>query len=1112
MAELGTLRIDIDANATKSIQELKDVAKNIQGVTKEMRNVAKAGDKAKFAKSAKDVGDLSKASKEAARNAREMSKAFESAVRAQNKSADATAKAKDNFRGFKGQISNTKAEIANLTRRFGAFAAILATIGTFKQAGAVFAELELNSTRAASILTSTGGDFDDTLKRIQGTSIKLASTTEFTARQMASSLQFLAQAGLDTEQALGALPRVVELASISGLDLSRSADIVTNVMSGLSLSVSDLADVNNRLVGTFTSSNTTLDSLGESIKFVGPQAASIGVDFTDLSAAIGLLGNTAIKGSQAGTSLRRALVSIVKPTAAGQAALDKLGVSIEDVQGGNLRRLIEKLDVAKQRLGSDTFNAEAIKAFRVQGALAIASITGQGIEAFDDLKASIDRAAETDIAGGLLARRMDTLDGKIQVVKSSWESFLAGLGDSAAIKSALTVAGAIITFFDSILFLQKRLLGDESVASPTIDLTSTRGIVNFRNEFNKDVDDAVKKRAEEQAALEKKKKILEELAKLGGEGSGGAEDPNKQKKLLELQRKRNEALRNYASTTDEIIESSFSAGATDEENALDSINRKYEKLEDTLYGTADAARIAASEVTGYVDVLERAREIEIEQERSKQLERKLQNIQKSAKNVKDVFDSISDFENTGGSFDAFDERIANAKNEANELATALRASFAREEISEQLRDQGLDRIEVALQLRIEGIEEAKETIEQLERVGKFIAPLGLGRVTDQLISNTNLETGAVDVSKAFENILIGTGADIWTAAIQFFVEEFQQVIDTFEPLQRSFQALNDVIDRTFSETFSSVVEILNQQFSFVAETFAFLAPVLDQIADIFERTLTALGPATAALTELSGAVLGLISSVLDVAAPAFELIGGVLSEVVGFVVEALLPFIDLLTVVNQVLQPFTDILFELVSVTALDGFLSLIKVLLSPIQGLAYGINLLVDSVYAAVNFFRGLLGVDEIRRPRNSRRVQEVREDFVNTRSNAGRAPDREKTELDGSAADRIRERFRQRQLDRLGLSDASFQSSNVPSGFRVDLERFNASSAASVQRRAEDTFATASDTLLVGAQALLDAVTSIQGPGEVAQSGAFDAARNSRLQSQVATGSRFSPQQIRV
>ena len=242
--------------------------------------------------------------------------------------------------------------------------------GQFTQIGdrmtAVGKDLTLKVTAPLALMGGmafkTAADFDDSMRRVKAVSgatgdqfdalkqqaLDLGASTAFTASQAAEGMQYLAMAGLDTNEILEATPQMLSLASAGAMDLATAADIATNVLSGFNLQVSDLAHVSDVLAQAASSSNTSVDQLGHAMAYVGPVASSAGLSIEETTAAIQVMSNAGIQGTMAGTALRSSLSSLLSPTSEATKVLASYGLTADDVNP-EVNSLAEIIDNLGQR-------------------------------------------------------------------------------------------------------------------------------------------------------------------------------------------------------------------------------------------------------------------------------------------------------------------------------------------------------------------------------------------------------------------------------------------------------------------------------------------------------------------------------------------------------------------------------------------------------------------------------------------------------------------------------------------------------------------------------------------------------------------------------------------
>ena len=232
----------------------------------------------------------------------------------------------------------------------------------------VAANFERAMDRVGAISRAT----DEDMARLTETARMLGATTEWSASDAAQGMQFLAMAGFQTQEMIDTMPGLLNLATAGAVDLGEASDIAASMLRGFGLQASDMGRVADVMVNTFTTSNTNLTGLGETMKYVAPVAAAMGLSIEEVSAAVGQLGNAGIQGSQAGTSLRMMLTRLAAPTARGRRVLEELGVATVD-SSGNLRDLngiLADMSVAmrgfgnaeQQQMISHLFGVEALSA------------------------------------------------------------------------------------------------------------------------------------------------------------------------------------------------------------------------------------------------------------------------------------------------------------------------------------------------------------------------------------------------------------------------------------------------------------------------------------------------------------------------------------------------------------------------------------------------------------------------------------------------------------------------------------------------------------------------------------------------------------------------------
>ena len=241
------------------------------------------------------------------------------------------------------------------------------TRGAFLALGAAIVAASAAAVHALHEVIQTGMEFDQQLtaaaakfpgqvrrgtaayRQLEEAAQRVGRETEFSASQAAEALDFLAMAGFNAEQAVAALPGVVNLATAAQMELGQATDIASDTLGAFGLMSQDaaalgtnLARVNDVLARTSTTSNTTVEQMFEAIRAGGPVAHAAGASIETFSSLLGTLAGSGIKGAEAGTALRNVFLRLQAPTGAARAALRRLHVSTQDAQG-NMRDINEIL-------------------------------------------------------------------------------------------------------------------------------------------------------------------------------------------------------------------------------------------------------------------------------------------------------------------------------------------------------------------------------------------------------------------------------------------------------------------------------------------------------------------------------------------------------------------------------------------------------------------------------------------------------------------------------------------------------------------------------------------------------------------------------------------------
>lgn len=295
--------------------------------------------------------------------------------------------------------------------------------------GVASVKLAADFEKGMSTVQSISGATGEELEKLSKTAKEMGLKTKYSASESTEAFKYMAMAGWRAKEMADGIEGIMYLAGATGEDLAGTSDIVTDALTAFGMKANDTKDFVDVLAQTANKSNTSVSMLGESFKYVAPVAGALQFNVQDVSTALGLMANSGIKASSAGTALRSLFTRMAKPTKESQTAMDALGISLTDSQG-KMKSL-------------DTIMRETRKSFagltesqKAQYAAALAGKTGMsGLLAivnsadgdFNELSTAIYNS------NGACKKMYDTannnLSGQLTILKSTIEGIGISFGE-----------------------------------------------------------------------------------------------------------------------------------------------------------------------------------------------------------------------------------------------------------------------------------------------------------------------------------------------------------------------------------------------------------------------------------------------------------------------------------------------------------------------------------------------------------------------------------------------------------------------------------------------------------------------------------------------------------
>ena len=452
------ITIELDGDTKGLDKALSDVNKTSRDLTKELRDVEKLlkfspGNAELVAQKQKLLGDQ-------VENTSERLKRLKEAQADVDKQFAEGKISEEQYRAFQREIVETESklkhfetQLANSQSKMKAFgdAAIeagekmkkvgdqttevgksLSTKVTAPLAGVgaiaakVGSDFEAGMSKVAAISGATG----DNLTALTDKAREMGATTQFSATEASDALSYMAMAGWKTEEMLSGIEGIMSLAAASGEDLALTSDIVTDALTAFGMTAADSGKFADVLAAASSNANTNVAMLGESFKYVAPVAGALKFSAEDTALALGLMANSGIKASNAGTALRSMMTNLTEVSKPVAKEMARLGLSLTDNEGNmkSFRTIMDELRVTYRDMTPDLQANSAAQLFgkeAMSGALAIINASEADYlklaEAINTSEGAAQQMAET---------MTDNLQGRMKEMQSALEEAAISIYDN----------------------------------------------------------------------------------------------------------------------------------------------------------------------------------------------------------------------------------------------------------------------------------------------------------------------------------------------------------------------------------------------------------------------------------------------------------------------------------------------------------------------------------------------------------------------------------------------------------------------------------------------------------------------------------------------------------
>ena len=333
---------------------------------------------------------------------------------------------KQSASGLEAMSKNLEA----MSKKSGEYAKIFAPLslaaGGFL-AGSVKASSDFNG-QMSKVQAISGATAED-MELLSAKAREMGKNTKFSSTEAGQAYEYMAMAGWKTEDMLSGLDGIMSLAAASGEDLGTTSDIVTDALTAFGLTAKDSGHFADILAAASSNSNTNVRLMGETFKYVAPIAGALGYSSEETAEAIGLMANAGIKGSQAGTSLRKIMNELQGEIKLSGDALGDVTIQTANADG-SMRSFSDILTDCRGAFSkmSESEKASAAESLVGQEAMSgFLALMNAAPEDIDKLSGAIENCDGT--ASDMSGTMQDNLQGDLTQLQSSVSELAVQFGD-----------------------------------------------------------------------------------------------------------------------------------------------------------------------------------------------------------------------------------------------------------------------------------------------------------------------------------------------------------------------------------------------------------------------------------------------------------------------------------------------------------------------------------------------------------------------------------------------------------------------------------------------------------------------------------------------------------
>lgn len=310
------------------------------------------------------------------------------------------------------------------------------------------ADFESQMSRVSAISGASG----EQLEALRDTALDLGASTSKSASEVAVGMEEMAKKGFEVNEVMAAMPGIISASEASGEDLALVSNVVASALNSFGLEATEASRVADIMATAANNSSADVNDLGYAFKYAAPIANTLGYSMETLAAATGIMTDAGLEGSQAGTTLRMAMIRLSDPPKEAAKEMSNLGLNVTDAAGNMLPfdQIVQQLAESTSGMGNAAKLAALSQIFGAEAASGMLTIIDAGP---DKLRKFTEELQNSEGASQKTATAMkDNLKGAVQELQGSFETLMISMGTALtpAIRAVTEALTSLVNWFNGL--------------------------------------------------------------------------------------------------------------------------------------------------------------------------------------------------------------------------------------------------------------------------------------------------------------------------------------------------------------------------------------------------------------------------------------------------------------------------------------------------------------------------------------------------------------------------------------------------------------------------------------------------------------------------------------